>query len=113
MIDSVGESLITLAQAADELPRRRRGRKTHVSTLFRWTTSGCRGVVLESLQCGGTRCTSRQALQRFFERLSAPVQAGTVGGDLSQPGPIVGRRTLAQRQQAAAEAGRKLAEMGA
>ena len=42
--------LISLADAAGELPRRRRGRKTHVSTLFRWTTIGCRGVVLESLQ---------------------------------------------------------------
>ena len=113
MIDSASETLISLADAAGGLPRRRRGRKTHVSTLFRWTTSGCRGVVLESLQCGGTRCTSREALQRFFERLSAPVQAGAIGGDQSQAGPIVGRRTLAQRQRASAEAGRKLAELGA
>ena len=43
MIDSKDESLLTLAQAADELPRRRRGRKTHVSTLFRWSTAGCKG----------------------------------------------------------------------
>ena len=32
MIDSASETLISLAQAAGELPRRRRGRKTHVST---------------------------------------------------------------------------------
>ena len=113
MIDSASETLISLADAAGELPRRRRGRKTHVSTLFRWTTIGCRGVILESLQCGGTRCTSRQALQRFFERLSQPVQTGPVGGDQSRPGAVVGRRTLAQRQRASAEAGRKLAELGA
>jgi hypothetical protein len=113
MIDSASETLITLADAAGELPRRRRGRKTHVSTLFRWTTIGCRGVILESLQCGGTRCTSREALQRFFERLSTPVQAGAVGGGESRPGPGVGRRTLAQRQRVSAEAGRKLAELGA
>ena len=113
MIDSASETLISLADAAGELPRRRRGRKTHVSTLFRWTTSGCRGVVLESLQCGGTRCTSREALQRFFERLSAPVHAGAVGGGQPNLGPSVGRRTLAQRQRASVEADRKLAEMGA
>jgi hypothetical protein len=111
MIDSASESLIALAQAADELPRRRRGRKTHVSTLFRWSTVGCRGVVLETIQVGGTRCTSREALQRFFERLSQPIQAGAVGANRS--GPLVGRRTLAQRQRQSAEAGRKLAEMGA
>ena len=111
MIDSTQETVLTLAQAASELPRRRRGRKTHVSTLYRWTVSGCRGVILEFIQVGATRCTSREALQRFFERLSAPVQAGAVGG--GQAGPIVGRRTLAQRQRASAEAGRKLAELGA
>ena len=107
MIDSASETLISLADAAEDLPRRRRGRKTHVSTLFRWTTTGCWGVVLESLQCGGTRCTSRQALQRFFERLSAPVQAGAASER------VLKVRTRAQCQRASAEAGRKPAEMGA
>jgi hypothetical protein len=113
MIDSASETLISLAQAANELPRRRRGRKTHVSTLFRWTTAGCRGIVLETLQVGGTRCTSKEALQRFFERLSESRQAGAIDGGQSRPGPSVGRRTLAQRQRDSAVAGRKLAEMGA
>jgi hypothetical protein len=107
MIDSSIETLIPLTQAASELPRRRRGRKTHVSTLYRWATVGCRGVILETIQVGATRCTSREALQRFFERLSQPVQAGAV----SRP---VGRvRTLAQRQPASEAAGHKLAGMGA
>jgi len=66
MIDSASETLISLADAAGELPRRRRGRKAHVSCLYRWSTAGCRGVVLESIQVGATRCTSREALQRFF-----------------------------------------------
>jgi hypothetical protein len=113
MIDSQTEHVISLADAADSLPRRRRGRKTHVSTLYRWATVGCRGIVLETIQIGGTRCTSKQGLQRFFERLSETRQAGADGGGQLQPGPIVGGRTLAQRQRASAEAGRKLAEMGA
>jgi Protein of unknown function (DUF1580) len=111
MIDSQYEHIVTFSQAADDLPRRRRGRKTHISTLYRWATVGCRGVVLETIQIGATRCTSLEALQRFFERLSQPVQAGAVGG--GQPGLIVGGRTVAQRHRQAAEAGRKLAEMGA
>jgi Protein of unknown function (DUF1580) len=110
MIDSANETLITLANAAKLIPRRRRGRKTHVSTLFRWTTIGRRGVVLESIQVGGTRCTSREAMQRFFERLSESRQVGAVGG---QPGSIARRRTIAERQRQSAEAGRKLAELGA
>jgi hypothetical protein len=112
MIDSAIEPLISFADAAQSLPRRRRGRKAHISTLYRWTTIGVRGHVLESLQIGGTRCTSREALQRFFEALSQR-QAGPVGG--GQAGPSVGRRsrTTAQRQRASTSAGRKLAEMGA
>ena len=108
---TIDETIVSLADAAKELPRRRRGQKTHVSTLFRWTTVGCRGIVLESLQVGGTRCTSREALQRFFDRLSQPAEIGTDG--VSQRGSIPGRRTLAQRQRQSAEAGRKLAELGA
>ena len=81
MIDSQSEHIVTFYQAADDLPRRRRGRKTHISTRFRWSTAGCKGVVLETIQVGGTRCTSREALQRFFESLSQPVQVGAVGGD--------------------------------
>lgn len=106
MIDIHSEILITLAQAADELPRRRRGRKTHVCTLYRWTSSGCRGVVLESLQVGATRCTSREALQRFFQKLSGPMQAGT------EPEPVGTGRTLAQRLRASTEADIELARMG-
>src|SRR3954451_18954579 len=107
MIDSTAETLLSLAQAAEELPRRRRGRKCHVSTLYRWATAGCRGVTLETIQIGATRCTSREALQRFFERLSTPER----GQASERPG--VTFRTLAQRQRASAEAGRKLAQMGA
>ncbi|WP_165251238.1 DUF1580 domain-containing protein [Paludisphaera soli] len=94
MIDSSCEALLPLAQAADELPRRRRGRKTHISTLYRWATAGCRGVVLETIQVGATRCTRREALQRFFERLSTPVQAG------AGIAPSPSGRTLAQRRRA-------------
>jgi hypothetical protein len=111
MIDTILETLIPFTQAADALPRRRGGRKTHVSTLYRWATAGCRGVVLESIQCGGTRCTTREALQRFFERLSQQRQAGHVGG--GQPGPAVIGRSLVRRHRESAEAGKRLEAMGA
>ena len=111
MLITIDENIITLADAAKELPRRRRGRKTHVSCIYRWSTVGCRGVVLETLQVGGTRCTSREALQRFFEQLSEPRQSADVRR--GQPLLVARRRTVAQRERQAAEAGRKLAEMGA
>jgi hypothetical protein len=69
-IDIVAEPLIPLALAAAHVPRRRRGRKTSVATLHRWAVHGLRGVVLETLQVGGTKCTSLAALQRFFDGLT-------------------------------------------
>jgi hypothetical protein len=69
-IDFVVEPAIPLTQATALVPRRRRGRKASVSTLHRWATRGLRGVVLETLQVGGTKCTSAAAMQRFFDRLS-------------------------------------------
>ena len=70
MIDPNTEHVISLADCAKSLPRRRGGKRPHVSCIYRWTTSGCKGVVLESIQVGGTRCTSREALARFFQRLT-------------------------------------------
>jgi len=70
-IDITQEPLITLAEATGFVPRRRRGRKTSVTTLYRWSTTGSRGVVLETIQVAGSRCTSVAALQRFFDRLTA------------------------------------------
>ena len=99
MIDPSSETLLSLADAARTLPRRRGGRKPHVSCLYRWTTTGCKGVVLESLQVGGTRCTSKEALARFFERLT---YAEDPRAD----------RTPARRRRAAAAAERELQREG-
>src|SRR3954447_15412589 len=100
VIDTTNETVVSLAQAADDLPRRRRGKKTHVSTLYRWATVGCRGVVLETIQIGATRCTSRKALQRFFERLSATTPS-SVNNPVSKDLP----RSSLRRLRAAEAAG--------
>ena len=65
------EDLFSLTEATKLLPRRRAGKRPNVATLYRWSTAGCKGIVLETIQIGGTRCTSREALQRFFDRLTA------------------------------------------
>lgn len=88
MIDANTETLVSFTEAVKDLPRRRSAKRPHVSTLYRWSTSGCKGVVLESLQCGGTRVTSKEALARFFERL-------TYSGDRANPAPPPDRRQRA------------------
>ncbi len=70
MLDIKSEQLLTFPEASSMLPKRRNGKRTHVATLYRWSTQGCRGVVLETCQIGATRCTSVEALQRFFDRLT-------------------------------------------
>src|SRR5262245_10259979 len=80
-IDITREPPITFTEAAAYVPRRRRGRKTSVTTFRRWATVGLRGIRLETIQVGGTKCTSLQALQRFFDRLSC---LGAVEADESE-----------------------------
>ena len=101
MIDPLTEALISLTDAAKLLPARRGGKRPNVSCLYRWTVSGCRGVVLESTQVGGTRCTSREALGRFFERLTA-----------DQQGRPISVRTSAARERAMKLADRELSDAG-
>lgn len=69
MID-MSEEILTFQQAAERIPRRRAGRPAAPSTLHRWATAGMKGIQLETIQVGGTRCTSMEALERFFHRLS-------------------------------------------
>jgi hypothetical protein len=85
---SLDEHILTFPEACALLPRRRAGKPVHVSCIYRWTTSGCRGVILESIQIGGTRCTSREALARFFGRI-----AGQQSN--SSPRPAVSERLAA------------------
>lgn len=98
MIDFTKERMFPLSQAPRRMPRRRSGKRVHTATLYRWAAVGCRGVILETLQLGGTKCTSREALQRFFERLSN-LQSPSHGDIASRENP----RQYAQRSEAETE----------
>jgi hypothetical protein len=70
MINIANEEVLTLPDACSHLPRRRKGKHPHPATLYSWARDGYRGVQLETIQVGGSLCTSIEALQRFFDRLS-------------------------------------------
>lgn len=99
---------MSLTQAAGLIPPRRRGRKTNVSTLYRWSTSGCRGIIMPTIQCGGTRCTSVEGIQWFFEALTQLSR-----GEVSQTPGIPLRRSPSQRRRESEQAGKRLEQMGA
>ena len=71
MIDKSKEQLIPLSVAARETPNRTGGSGINISTIWRWSQSGCRSVRLETVMVGGIRMTSREAMQRFFEAVTA------------------------------------------
>jgi len=104
-IDPNQEELVSLTEAARLLPRRRGGKKAHCSCLYRWSTSGCKDVILETIQIGGTRCTSREALARFFEKLTKTSNPTGHRAASSE-------RCTQHRKRAAEKASRQLIEEG-
>lgn len=64
-LDINADCTVALRDVPDLLPRRR-GKKVHNSTVYRWVTKGARGRVLESQLIGGVRYTSVSALNRFL-----------------------------------------------
>ena len=75
MIDIVSENALPLAEVPEHCPRCRGRKKLHTSAVFRWAKGD-----LETIMIGGTRCTSLQALQRFFERRTAERDGATPTG---------------------------------
>jgi hypothetical protein len=104
------DTIVTLTQATALVPPRRRGRKTSVSTFFRSSTNGCRGLVLPTLQCGGTRCTSVEAIQWFFETLSELSRTHNAHVETER---VPSLRSPSQRRRASEDAGKLLEQMGA
>jgi len=84
-IDLNREQLISLAELARNLPRRRRGRPVHASTVHRWRARGVDGIRLECVRIGGAWCTSREAFQRFSDRLTELYDARQHESSLPRP----------------------------
>lgn len=95
MIDTTNEILMALRDVPRCLPPRPNGKRLHISAVYRWTLRGVKGVRLETVKIGGTAYTSREAIQRFSERLS---------GELPSPQPVkeVSRARQRQIEQASA-----------
>jgi len=98
-IDIAIEKPISFNEAAKYLPE---GRRPSFSTWWRWFKTGIAGVKLDTILIGGQRCTSAEAVARFFEGITAAKDCH------SSPVP----RTSRQRKAAIAAAERELADAG-
>lgn len=94
MITWNSERLISLTEAAKVLPGR-----PHISSIFRWISTGAKGIKLETIVCAGRRFTSLEAIERFI--------AATTAAAAGEPPPS---RTPRQRERAIEEAERKIRE---
>jgi hypothetical protein len=107
VLDLTIEKPLPLADACQLVPPARRGKKTHLSTMLRWILTGAKSpsgelVKLEALRLGNRWVTSREALQRFAERLTPSTDS------LAQAAP----RTPAARQRASEKAAMQLEAIG-
>lgn len=77
MIDLNREQPVTLDKAPALIPAinavtgMEARRPLHPRTIFNWASKGKRGVVLETVQVGGILVTTREAIERFFARLTS------------------------------------------
>lgn len=65
---------LTLSEASEIVPRVN-GRKVHPATVWRWATSGVRGVRLRSRLVGGRRVTTEADIEVFLNALGEPAGA--------------------------------------
>ena len=71
MINTAVEKTISLNKAARRCSSSRGEQSLCPSTLHRWRWPGLGGIRLECIKVGGIWHTSEEALQRFFEKLTA------------------------------------------
>lgn len=107
------EDLLTLREATALVPRRRGGKRCSLQCLYRWTTAGCRGVVLQYRQAGATRCTTRRWVDEFFDALTAQSRRRPVSQSEDRSTPLLGVRSGTTRLRAIERADREADALGA
>src|SRR5579864_3422471 len=107
MIDLTHESALSLRDVAKLIPPARLGKPVSFQCVLRWVLDGSLSpsgerVKLEAIRLGSRWITSREALQRFAERLTPP----------SANSPTSHMHTSRHRRLAAEQAERELNQMG-
>lgn len=67
--DLLDEELINVKELPDILEPRN-GKKVHLAAIYRWIKSGLSGVKLETIIIANGRFTTREALNRFWVRVT-------------------------------------------
>jgi hypothetical protein len=105
MIMLGAERLIAISELPALLPRRRNGKRVHVSACYRWISRGVgpEKHKLEAIRIGRTMYTSWEALQRFGENLGTSMTPDSASSIVSPA--LLARRGTDAAQRVAAELG--------
>ncbi|MBL9162071.1 MAG: DUF1580 domain-containing protein [Planctomycetaceae bacterium] len=71
MLGNSPHRLLTLREVAEHCPARRRGKRPHLATVYRWAFYGVHGVYLDFVGGGRRTLTTEGAMFLFFENLAA------------------------------------------
>jgi hypothetical protein len=85
VINTLVERTFPLAQAVRRFASPRGPKPLHPSAGHRWRYPGIDGITLECIKVGGVWHTSHEALQRFFERLTAAREGAEVPRSTGPP----------------------------
>lgn len=99
------ENVMTFAEASKSLPGR-----PAMPTVWRWAMYGCRGIHLQYTRVGRKPVTSREALQRFFDRLNEQDKKRRTGRLHKRP--IAPRKRLPANEADAIDAEQEAEEAG-
>jgi len=108
MIDTTKEKLLSMSEAAKVCPAID-GKRPHCGSIWRWARKGTHGVYLEHVRIGRRVCTSREALDRFFNALAQtppPTREQSPRSDKPKG------RTESEREKAIAAARKRLESRG-
>ena len=98
---------LTLGEVAKSLPTR-----PSAQTVFRWATTGCRGIRLESLRFGRRIVVTPEALDKFARELAEVWDKGRPESPTSNERQAKRTRTAQQREKAAQVAEKNLRAKG-
>jgi hypothetical protein len=96
-------SCFPISEVPNRIPKTSRGQEVSIATVLRWSTKGLKGIRLETIRIGATRCTWDDALWRFFERISESESS-------RETGPVVA--TIAQKHRRSEAVEKRLNEIG-
>jgi hypothetical protein len=104
MIDVSKETLLTPDEARRQIPGRG---KIDLCSIYRYMNRGLQGVRLEYVRVLGRQMTSKEALARFFQRLTDAAEAKKIDAAKKAGKPIVPAIGLTRNRQRDLEAAKE------